>query len=450
MIVLLQTSFVFPGILTDSIPILVPYSSKPIKTDGDLKDWGKCFEYEFQDTMTCLHQTGDHELMMFYDEDYDYSKTLLPISKNRVEVKICWDFDNLYFAFNVTDHHLFAEIPPDASYPEFHLNDAVEIYIDTKNDSRDKMDINDYQFIVDIINNTVVLKGDRKYIESDTMAAPKDFGQNILFESTVVYSGSVNDKEGNDSGYIVEIAIPFAAIGTKPETGQKMGLDLCNDDADYSFKNCRTMQDSANLYYAFNWSGLNDFGYPDFWKTVELTGGPDWYEKLTAQYEQYWLLFYGLTLFISILILLFLFNRINKLKKLPAINDLKPAQLVVFKDATKNEKTVLSHNQKILQLASEIITEKPDETIRSEILAGKLGISLRNFQRITKAELNCTPTSFIWLVKLKLAAEFLKNKQGNVSDAAYEFGFSNPSYFSRMFKKHFGVSPKEYQKGVGS
>jgi len=195
---------------------------------------------------------------------------------------------------------------------------------------------------------------------------------------------------------------------------------------------------------------LNDFGYPDFWKTVELTGGPDWYEKLTAQYEQYWLLFYGLTLFISILILLFLFNRINKLKKLPAINDLKPAQLVVFKDATKNEKTVLSHNQKILQLASEIITEKPDETIRSEILAGKLGISLRNFQRITKAELNCTPTSFIWLVKLKLAAEFLKNKQGNVSDAAYEFGFSNPSYFSRMFKKHFGVSPKEYQKGVGS
>jgi len=60
--------------------------------------------------------------------------------------------------------------------------------------------------------------------------------------------------------------------------------------------------------------------------------------------------------------------------------------------------------------------------------------------------MNCTPTNFIWIVKLKLAAKFLINKQGNVSEAAYEFGFSNPSHFSRMFKKHFGVSPKEFQR----
>jgi len=428
----------------------IPYNNKEIKIDGDISDWKTFYTYSFSDTSTMLHQAGDHKIMTFYDEIYDYTKTLLPLSKNRVEVKICWNFDNIYFAFDVTDHHLFAEITPGRKYPEFHLNDAIEIYIDTKNDSRDIMDINDYQFIIDICNNSVVLKGDRKYIESDTMTVPKDFGQNILIENDAVYSGSINDTPGNDSGYIIEIAIPFAAIGLKPETGDKMRFDLCIDDADYSFKNAETMQDSANIYYAFNWSGQNDFGYPEFWRPVILSGGPGWYEKLTAKYEQYWLLFYGLTLFISLLILFFLFYRINKLKKLPTINDLKPAQLIVFKDMAKNERTVLSHNQKILQLATEFITEKPDETIRSEDLAKEIGISLRNFQRITKAELNCTPTNFIWLVKLNMAAEFLKNKQGNVSDAAYEFGFSNPSYFSRMFKKHFGVSPKEYQKGVGS
>jgi len=101
----------------------------------------------------------------------------------------------------------------------------------------------------------------------------------------------------------------------------------------------------------------------------------------------------------------------------------------------------------ILKQATEIIEEKPDESIRSELLARELGVSLRNLQRITRTEIDCTPTNFIWLVKLNLASEFLKNRQGNVSEAAYEFGFSNPSHFSRMFKNHFGVSPREYQAG---
>jgi len=446
LIVLLQFFYVFSITNTDSIPIEIPYSSKPITIDGDLKDWRKYFKYNFQDTMTFLHQAGDHEIMIFYNEQFDYSKTIFPLSKNSIEARVCWNLDFIFFAFRVEDKHLYAEIPADASYPEFHLNDAIEIYIDSKNDSRSKMDINDYQFIVDIVNNSVVLKGDRKYIESDTMATPKDIGQNIIYEYAAVYSGSINNDKDTDKGYIIEVAIPFIAIGTKPETGKKIKLDLCIDDPDYSFSYAKTLQDSVNLYFAFNWSGLNDFGYPDFWKTVELTGGPGWYERFTTKYEKYWLIIYAITLIVSLFILFYLFKRISKLKQLPAVKDLKPAQLVIFSGTNKPTDKVLSHNQKILQEATKIITSKPDESIRSEGLSRELGISLRNLQRISKTEMNCTPTNFIWIVKLKLAAKFLINKQGNVSEAAYEFGFSNPSHFSRMFKKHFGVSPKEFQR----
>jgi histidinol phosphatase-like enzyme len=77
-------------------------------------------------------------------------------------------------------------------------------------------------------------------------------------------------------------------------------------------------------------------------------------------------------------------------------------------------------------------------------LAKNLGLSLRTFQRITREELHVTPTNYIYIVKLNLAADFLKAKAGNVTEAAYRFGFSDPSYFSRQFKKHFGVSPTEY------
>jgi len=372
------------------------------------------------------------------------------LPKNKMGIRICWNQENIYFAFRVEDGHLFAEVPSDASYPEFHLNDAIEIYIDSKNDSREKMDLNDYQFIVDIINNTVVLRGDRKYIESDTMSVPKDIGQNILFESAVVYTGSINDPAGIDTGYIIEIAIPFAAIGIKSEAGHSMKLDLCNDDADYSFRNAKTMQDSANLHYAFNWSGLNDFGYPEFWKTVELSGGPGWYERISAKYDKYWLPVYALSLLISLLILAGLIFRIKKLKKLPVLQKMSHTQKSVFLGSSDQMDTPLSLNQKILKQATEIIEEKPDESIRSELLARELGVSLRNLQRITRIEIDCTPTNFICLVKLNLASEFLKNKQGNVSEAAYEFGFSNPSHFSRMFKNHFGISPKEFQKGIST
>jgi len=67
-------------------------------------------------------------------------------------------------------------------------------------------------------------------------------------------------------------------------------------------------------------------------------------------------------------------------------------------------------------------------------------------QRITKEEIDTTPTNFIYLVKLNLAAEYLKNHLGNVSETAYEFGFSDPGYFSKLFKKHFGISPLDYQE----
>jgi AraC-like DNA-binding protein len=50
------------------------------------------------------------------------------------------------------------------------------------------------------------------------------------------------------------------------------------------------------------------------------------------------------------------------------------------------------------------------------------------------------------MVKLNLAAEFLKNKKGNVSETAYEFGFSDPGYFSKLFNRHFRITPNDFLK----
>jgi AraC-like DNA-binding protein len=46
---------------------------------------------------------------------------------------------------------------------------------------------------------------------------------------------------------------------------------------------------------------------------------------------------------------------------------------------------------------------------------------------------------------LKSAAEKIINDPVSLSEVAEQTGFRSYSYFSKAFKKHFGVSPKEYQ-----
>ena len=50
-------------------------------------------------------------------------------------------------------------------------------------------------------------------------------------------------------------------------------------------------------------------------------------------------------------------------------------------------------------------------------------------------------------VRLEKAARLLKYSENKIAQVAIECGFSSPSTLSRSFKKHFGISPKSYQKG---
>ena len=55
------------------------------------------------------------------------------------------------------------------------------------------------------------------------------------------------------------------------------------------------------------------------------------------------------------------------------------------------------------------------------------------------------PGELIKRMRLNKAATLIEKKFGNISEIALEVGFSNPSYFTECFKKHFGVSPSQYQ-----
>ncbi len=65
--------------------------------------------------------------------------------------------------------------------------------------------------------------------------------------------------------------------------------------------------------------------------------------------------------------------------------------------------------------------------------------------RIFQAEFDETPHEFLTRKKLELAANCLANNDMTLRDIAGEIGISDEYYFSRLFKKHYGISPREYR-----
>ncbi len=58
-----------------------------------------------------------------------------------------------------------------------------------------------------------------------------------------------------------------------------------------------------------------------------------------------------------------------------------------------------------------------------------------------------SPVDLVIKIKLNHASELLKaNHSFRISDVAYASGFNNPKYFSTLFKKHYGKTPKEYSE----
>jgi signal transduction histidine kinase/ligand-binding sensor domain-containing protein/DNA-binding response OmpR family regulator len=55
-----------------------------------------------------------------------------------------------------------------------------------------------------------------------------------------------------------------------------------------------------------------------------------------------------------------------------------------------------------------------------------------------------TPVEFIRSIRLKKAVQLLEKSKLNIASVAYEVGFSNPTYFSKVFKEEYGMLPSDY------
>ena len=118
-------------------------------------------------------------------------------------------------------------------------------------------------------------------------------------------------------------------------------------------------------------------------------------------------------------------------------------------------------NDQLEELVEDIKMKSPDEKLLERVMAvinknignsdlsvdkiaDEVGISRVHLHRKMKELTGQTPHDFIRNIRLKKAANLLSSGDMNVSEVMYACGFANAASFSTVFKKLYGVSPREY------
>lgn len=152
---------------------------------------------------------------------------------NTVTVKTLWNSEALYFGIDVTDSQLNASVTTrDGSVWN---EDSIEWFIDTYYDGGGSSNPNspfmrpdDYQGIVNILNT--------KYDSQGTTNGTPSSSWNGTWQSAVRLNGTQNNNSDTDSGYTLEIKIPWTSIGysSAPSADTFLGMSFAVNDKDSS------------------------------------------------------------------------------------------------------------------------------------------------------------------------------------------------------------------------
>ena len=85
-----------------------------------------------------------------------------------------------------------------------------------------------------------------------------------------------------------------------------------------------------------------------------------------------------------------------------------------------------------------------DSDFSVDTLCDEVGISRAHLHRKMKDMTGIPVSEFIRNLRLEQGARMLREQKLNITQVAYAVGFSNLGYFSTVFRKHFGVSPREF------
>ncbi len=116
--------------------------------------------------------------------------------------------------------------------------------------------------------------------------------------------------------------------------------------------------------------------------------------------------------------------------------------------AFRDSKAAGKYFSMIQKAKQHIDTHFSDQDISLHSVASVVHVSPNHFSTVFSQETGETFIEYLTQVRISRSKELLTNTDLRSADIAYEVGFGDPHYFSFIFKKHTGISPREFRSGI--
>ncbi len=406
----------------------------------------------------------------------------LEAQRNHVRVRVAWDADALLFAVEIIDRELIAA-PAGLVVDQFHQYDSAQIYLDSRANASLAMDDDDIDLLLLPDGRSGVLRGDALIGALSQAAVPQRESKPLALD----YAARRNPR-----GWDFELRVPFAALGVDARAGSRLGMDVVINDwlvdhppgavEGFTPDRIRALADAApsrpdtdpavgTQLLPRNWSGETDFGYPQRWAQLSLTGEPPMLERWSRRWGVAPVLtaigVAGLLFGVLCAGLTYLWHRRLLRGVLARLAHVPPTQSDAFAgggSALRADAVAVGIGERhqarepALEVAEPPIAPDPPERAFAEavlthvrahladdlsppVLAEQFHVSIRTLQRRLLAGLGSSPQDLVLAARLEAARTMLRAGNRRVGDVASAVGFEDLSHFSRRYRQAFGHPP---------
>ena len=105
-------------------------------------------------------------------------------------------------------------------------------------------------------------------------------------------------------------------------------------------------------------------------------------------------------------------------------------------------------DNRLVEAVVEYLTERLYQTVSLDELCAKLNYSKTYLTKIFRENCGCSIHEYFLRMKMKEAKRMIREGNDSFAEISNRLGFSDPHYFSRIFKKKERMTPKEYRSSV--